>query len=216
MELLARTLRGSVPKRVSAVANFMRSISAANQPPTSNGKTANSHRGTFMQNHLRSHFHGYLDTCLQACLGAAASARGRLASTALLVVFQLFTPTAWAAPFTPADAKSVRTVVEAQLAAFARDDARKAFSFAAPNVREASGSASSFLAMVRRDYPVVYRPASIAFLNPEGTGDEVLQRVQMQDASGDSWLAVYSLQRQKGNVWRITGCAVVENKGRMA
>ena len=100
--------------------------------------------------------------------------------------------------------------------ALARDDASKAFSFAADNVREAVGTAPAFIAMVRRDYPVVYRPASVAFLKPELRGDQVIQRVQMLDASGDAWLAIYSLQRQKNKSWRITGCAVVENKGRMA
>ncbi|UUZ71432.1 DUF4864 domain-containing protein [Polaromonas sp. P1(28)-8] len=40
--------------------------------------------------------------------------------------------------------------------------------------------------------------------------------MQMTDASGDSWLAIYSLARQKNRLWRITGCIVVENKGRMA
>ena len=123
---------------------------------------------------------------------------------------------AHAAPFTAADEKTVQTVVEAQLAAFAKDDAVKAFSYAAPNVREAVGTADAFMTMVRRDYPVVYRPSSVTFLKAEGKNDDVVQRVQMLDASGDSYLAVYSLQRQKGNVWRITGCAVVENKGRMA
>jgi len=122
---------------------------------------------------------------------------------------------AHAAPFTAADEKTVRSVVEAQLAAFAKDDAVKAFSYAAPSIREAIGTADAFLTMVRRDYPVVYRPASVAFLKAEGKNDEVVQRVQMLDASGNSYLAVYSLQRQKGNVWRITGCVVVENKGRM-
>ena len=122
---------------------------------------------------------------------------------------------AHAAPFTAADEKNVRSVVEAQLAAFAKDDAVKAFSYAAPNIREAIGTADAFLTMVRRDYPVVYRPASVAFLKAEGKNDEVVQRVQMLDASGNSYLAVYTLQRQKGNVWRITGCVVVENKGRM-
>ena len=124
--------------------------------------------------------------------------------------------TAHAATFTSADEKSVRSVIEAQLAALAKDDAVKAFSYAAPNVRKAFGTASRFLSMVQNEYPVVYRPASVAFLKPEGDGDEVVQRVQMQDASGNAWLAIYSLQRQKGNLWRITGCTVIENKGRMA
>lgn len=142
----------------------------------------------------------------------------RLAALLVLGVLALLTVSslAQAAALSPADEKAVRVVVQAQLTAFARDDADKAFSFAAPNVREAVGSASSFLAMVRRSYPVVYRPASLAFLKPEGQDDQAVQRVQMLDASGESWLAVYSLQRQKNKSWRITGCAVLANKGRMA
>ena len=113
------------------------------------------------------------------------------------------------------DEKAVQAVVQSQLAAFSKDDADKAFSYAAPELRKTIGSSSAFMAMVKNSYPVVYRPASVAFLKPEGSGDDVIQRVQMLDASGTSWLAVYSLQRQKDKTWRISGCAVVENKGRM-
>lgn len=137
------------------------------------------------------------------------------AAAAALALLLAATP-AQAAPFTAADEKSVRGVVEHQLAAFAKDDAAKAFSFAAPNVREAVGNAAGFMAMVRKDYPVVYRPGSVAFLKAEGKDDRAIQRVQMTDAGGASWLAVYSLERQRNKAWRITGCAVVENKGRMA
>lgn len=133
-----------------------------------------------------------------------------------LLALQAWAAPALAAPFTEADAKAVRQVVEAQLAALAADDAAKAFSYAAPNVREAVGSAEGFLAMVQRGYPVVYRPATVAFLKANGKDDDVIQRVQMVDADGESWLAIYSLQRQKNRTWRITGCSVVENKGRMA
>lgn len=142
----------------------------------------------------------------------------RLAALLALAVLALTTVSslAQAAPLSPADEKTVRLVVQAQLAAFAKDDADKAFSYAAPNVQQAVGTASSFLAMVQRSYPVVYRPASLAFLKPEGQDDQAVQRVQMLDASGESWLAVYSLQRQKNKSWRITGCAVLANKGRMA
>jgi Domain of unknown function (DUF4864) len=122
---------------------------------------------------------------------------------------------AQAARFTVADEKNVREVVQGQLDALAKDDADKAFSYAAPNVRQAVGTASGFLAMVRDGYPVVYRPASVAFLKPEGQSDQVIQRVHMLDADGESWLAIYSLQRQANKAWRITGCVVVKNKGRM-
>ena len=142
--------------------------------------------------------------------------RGLFAAGAAALVLLFAAAPVQAAPFTAADEKSVRSVVEHQLAAFAKDDAAKAFSFAAPNVREAVGSAAGFLAMVRKDYPVVYRPGSVAFLKAEGRDDQAIQRVQMTDAGGASWLAVYSLERQRNKAWRITGCAVVENKGRMA
>ncbi len=139
----------------------------------------------------------------------------RAAALALFAALGLMA-SAHAAPLTAADEKRVRSVVEGQLAAFSRDDANKAFSYAAPNIRETVGSATSFMTMVRRDYPMVYRPASVAFLKVEGKGDEVVQRVQMTDADGNSWLTLYSLERQKDKSWRITGCTVVQNKGRMA
>ena len=91
-----------------------------------------------------------------------------------------------------------------------------AFSFAAPNVRQAVSSAPAFLAMVQRSYPAIYRPSSVAFLKPEGRDGQAIQRVQVVDSDGDAWLAIYSLQLQKDKSWRITGCNIVANKGRMA
>ncbi|CAN5509437.1 DUF4864 domain-containing protein [soil metagenome] len=122
-----------------------------------------------------------------------------------------------AAGLADAEAKEVRATVQAQLKAFAADDARRAFSFAAPNVHEMFGTPDNFMAMVKSAYPMVHRPSSVAFLKAElqDTG-EVLQRVQILDGAGDSWLATYALDRQKDKSWRITGCAVVQNKGRVA
>jgi hypothetical protein len=116
---------------------------------------------------------------------------------------------------TPADAKDIRAVVQGQLDALAEDDAARAFSFAAPNVQQAFGTAPRFLEMVQRGYPAVIRPASVAFLKAEGKNDQAIQRVQMTDKSGQAWLASYSLERQKNRSWRITGCSVTENRSRM-
>ena len=121
---------------------------------------------------------------------------------------------AQAAGVSPADARQVHAVVAAQLAAFAADDAERAYSFAAPNVRRLFPNPGLFMAMVRSGYPVVYRPASVAFLKPErGDDGSVIQAVQMTDASGDMWLAVYRLQRQPDKAWRISGCDVERNEG---
>jgi len=125
-------------------------------------------------------------------------------------------PTVHAQPLTvsAADMRTARAVVQAQLDAFAADDALRAFSFAAPRLREAIGSADRFMAMVRTSYPVVYRPASVAFLVPEWLDRELIQGVHFTDEQGNLWLAVYRLQRQRDYRWRINGCDLVESNAR--
>lgn len=48
-----------------------------------------------------------------------------------------------------ADAKQIRAVIEAQLAAFAADDAQRALSYAAPDIRQRYTESERFLTMVR-------------------------------------------------------------------
>jgi len=114
----------------------------------------------------------------------------------------------------PADAKAVRALIEAQLAAFASDDANKAYSLAAPAIQTMFVSADRFLAMVRESYPVVYRPASVAFLQPEWIDGKLVQRAQMSDAAGVPWMVVYQLERQPDRSWRIAGCVAARGQGR--
>ncbi|HET7527280.1 MAG TPA: DUF4864 domain-containing protein [Burkholderiaceae bacterium] len=113
-----------------------------------------------------------------------------------------------------ADAKAVRALIEAQLAAFASDDANKAFSFAAPTIQTLFVSADRFLAMVREQYPVVYRPASVSFLQPEWIDGRLIQRVQMIDAAGAPWLVAYEVQQQPDRSWRIAGCVAARTQAR--
>ena len=83
--------------------------------------------------------------------------------------------------------------IEAQLAAFAADDADKAFSYAAPGIRALFITAERFLSMVREGYPVVYRPASVTFLNQNGS-------TQADPAHSDDrlgrrpWMVVYEFE----------------------
>ncbi len=113
-----------------------------------------------------------------------------------------------AATVSRADARQVRQVIEAQLAALAADDAERAFSYATAALRRQFGSAEHFIAMVRGAYPVVYRPASVSFMQPEADGAAILQGVQMADAGGTLWLASYRLERQRDRHWRIAGCVL--------
>jgi hypothetical protein len=113
-----------------------------------------------------------------------------------------------------ADAKAVRAVIEAQLAAFAADDAEKAFSYAAPGIRAMFVTAERFLAMVREGYPVVYRPSSVSFVKPEWLENKLLQRVQMTDGAGVAWIVVYEMERQADKSWRIAACVAARGAAR--
>jgi len=124
------------------------------------------------------------------------------------------TPVFAADEVSPADTKAVRSLIEAQLAAFASDDANRAFSFAAPAIQTMFANPDRFLAMVRESYPVVYRPASVSFLQPEWIDGKLIQRVQMADAAGAPWLVVYEVERQADRSWRIAGCVAARGHGR--
>lgn len=136
----------------------------------------------------------------------------------LIAVFMLALALGGPAPAAPevsaADAKAVRSVIEAQLAAFAADNAERAFSFAAPGIRAMFVTADRFLSMVRDGYPVVYRPASVTFLKPEWIDTKLIQRVQMTDAAGAPWMVVYEVERQADKSWRIAACVAARGAAR--
>jgi len=109
-----------------------------------------------------------------------------------------------------ANAIAIAMVVQAQLDAFAADDALLAFSYAAPNIKAMFGTPAKFLQMVKSSYPVVYRPKSVTFLEPESDGAAIIQPVAMTDAQGGDWVAVYRLEPVSGKdiSWLIAGCVL--------
>jgi len=114
----------------------------------------------------------------------------------------------------PADARAIRTVIEAQLEAFRADDGPRAFGYATRGIRAAFGTPEQFIRMVRTSYAVVYRPRSVAFEAPARIAGEVLQPVRMTDAEGRAWLAVYPMQRADDGGWQINGCRLARLPGR--
>ena len=134
----------------------------------------------------------------------------RTLCTLLLAFAPLLAQAQGAVP--PGEARAVREVIEAQLDAFAKDDAARAFSLAAPGIREIFGSAEKFMDMVRSSYAVVYRPKSVLFEAPVLIDGQVVQPVRMTDAEGRGWIAIYPMQRQPDGSWRTNGCQL----GRLA
>jgi hypothetical protein len=106
------------------------------------------------------------------------------------------------------DAAAIRAVVSEQLDAFARDDGRRAFSLATEGIRARFGTAEAFMAMVRSDYAVVYRPRNVEFDKAVVMDGKIMQPVRMIDAQGAAWIALYPMERQANGRWRINGCQV--------
>jgi uncharacterized protein DUF4864 len=131
---------------------------------------------------------------------------------AILLSFAPFFSSAQA-PLTVADALAVREVIEAQLDAFQKDDAPRAFSYATANIRASFGTPENFMLMVRTSYPVVYRPQAVKFEPPQVIDDEVVQPVRLTDVDGRTWIALYPMQREPDGKWRINGCQLARLAG---
>lgn len=106
---------------------------------------------------------------------------------------------------------AIQSTISGQIKAFARDDAKAAFSFAAPSIQRQFGTPDRFMMMVLRGYPMVYRPSSIEFLDasPNGTG-AVMQSVRISDAGGKVWIAFYNMRLVSKGEWRIAGVRMRE------
>jgi Domain of unknown function (DUF4864) len=133
-----------------------------------------------------------------------------LGSLALLAAVVLAAPLAAAQPgLSGPDRAAIRSVITRQIEAFRRDDAAEAFALASPGIQGAFGTPENFLRMVRDSYQVVYRPASVTFLEAVLVDNEVVQKVRLSDGSGAVWLALYPMQRQKDGSWRTNGCQLL-------
>ena len=125
-----------------------------------------------------------------------------------LLAFLLLPLAASAQPIPSRDVQAVRKVIEAQLDAFRKDDAERAFSYAAPGIQKMFGNPDGFMEMVRSQYAVVYRPHTVIFRAPRRVGDDLAQPVRMTDQEGHPWLVVYPMERQPDGSWRISGCQI--------
>jgi chlorite dismutase len=130
-----------------------------------------------------------------------------------LLALLLLPVVAAAQPVPATDAQAVRKVIEAQLDAFSKDDAERAFSYAAPGIQKMFGTPDGFMRMVREQYAVVYRPHSVTFRSPRRLGADLVQPVRMTDAEGHPWLVVYPMERQPDGSWRINGCQTARLPG---
>ncbi|MFM2430003.1 MAG: hypothetical protein RLZZ511_1216 [Cyanobacteriota bacterium] len=104
------------------------------------------------------------------------------------------------------DRAAIRSVVEAQLLAFARDDAAAAFSFASPSIQQMFQTPTNFMQVVRQSYQAVYRPRSVIFEDLTQVQNLPTQPLLVLDPAGTPVRALYLMENRTTGDWRITGC----------
>ena len=114
------------------------------------------------------------------------------------------------------DPGAIQNVIGGQLEAFRGDDGAKAWSYAAPNIQLIFPSPDSFMAMVRKGYPPVYRPRSWKFGALETKDGLIAQSVEIVGPDGDYWQALYTIARQPDGSWKITSCHLIKSEGSSA
>jgi hypothetical protein len=102
------------------------------------------------------------------------------------------------------DIGTARSIISAQEQAFARDDAATAYGFAAAG--SFYRSPDGFMFMVRNSYAPVYRHRSFVFGEVKVLEGKIYQDVQIIDAHGAAWDALYTLETQADGNLKISAC----------
>jgi hypothetical protein len=140
-----------------------------------------------------------------------AAVPARLAIAALLLVAG---PARAEDAVPDADRAAIRSVIERQMAAFAKDDAAAAFAFASPGIQHQFGTPETFLRMVQAAYPAVYRPRSVSFGETRRLDDAVVQQVDVVGPAGTGEHAFYLMEHETDGAWRINGVSLTPSSER--
>jgi hypothetical protein len=106
------------------------------------------------------------------------------------------------------DVAAGQSVIRSQEEAFSRDDAAAAYTFAAPGIKGVFPSAGIFMSMVRNAYAPVYRHRSFEFGEAKTSEGKIVQEVQIIDADGAAWEALYTLEPQPDGSLEISACVL--------
>jgi hypothetical protein len=120
---------------------------------------------------------------------------------------------AWAEEITRADQSAFQEVISDQIRAFNADDGVRAYSHAAPIIKQLFPSPDTFMAMVKQGYQPVYRQKSFNFGDVTNDTGRPEQEVTIVDLNGQVWTAIYSFERQANGSWKISGCRLVRAPG---
>lgn len=131
----------------------------------------------------------------------------KLPAALFLCVFIPVLSSSFARAEEPVD--TAQGIIQSQIDAFLKDDAKTAYSFASPSIRGKFPNEDAFFDMVRKGYAPVYRPGNFAFGRSKVEGDMVVQEVLISGPDGTDWTALYQLLKQPDGSYKINGVHMV-------
>ena len=102
-------------------------------------------------------------------------------------------------------ATAMRSVIQTQLDAFARNDAVKAYAQASPRIQSTFPNTEIFMAMVHQGYSALISPAFVSFLGVVDDSGQPVVRVLVEGRDGRRWMAFYTMVQLDDASWRIGG-----------
>ena len=127
------------------------------------------------------------------------------------IVILLFVTLGLCAPVR-AQTHDIEATIGAQIEALQADDFAEAFTYASPTIQGIFGTAENFGVMVRRGFPMVWRPEQLKFLELREVEGRMFQKVMITDAQGRVHLLDYQMIDLDSG-WKINGVQIVKAPG---
>ncbi|MEX0338585.1 MAG: DUF4864 domain-containing protein [Arenibacterium sp.] len=106
----------------------------------------------------------------------------------------------------------IETTIDSQIEAFLADDFNRAFTFASPNIQQMFRTPENFGVMVRRGYPMVWRPTDVKYLELRQIDGALWQKVQITDAQGQVHYLDYQMIEMDSG-WKINAVQLLRQTG---
>ena len=102
-------------------------------------------------------------------------------------------------------ALQAQSVISDQLSAFIAGDGDRAFSHAAPTIKQRFQTPERFMDMVERGYGPIYRSSTYDFGRNSIQGNQIMQELILTDQKGNTWQSIYVLMKQADGSLKIMG-----------
>ena len=127
---------------------------------------------------------------------------------ALLILLALPATAQEARPPSP----PIEATIQSQIEAMAAGGFPRAFSFAAPSIKEMFVTPDRFETMVRQGYPMVVAPRDVRMLELRTIAGNLWQKVLMVDQAGNTHLLDYKMV-ETSDGWQIGAVQVLPSQG---